>query len=1609
MRLVVRALVVCLLACVGVGCWSAGVSVAYAAGVPGASLGALVSGVGVLGGGLVVPGVQVLDEEQQVLDAREARWSSPGAVVGREVSRTAYRGLSARQAMRVAAQAFPGVVDEEAGGPPRLPAGQRIVGYPADDAARVALPGGKHGLILSTLPMAMAVAGSHGRRVALDLGLTGVGAGFVARTALVGVRIPRRVGEGVVLSRSGVSLTPVDAQGSPLGGSEGALEGAAVLFANTQTDSDTVAKPTTGGFELDSLLRSPESPQQLYFRVGLPAGARLVRARGSSGVRVVDGGVVLAVVSAPVALDAEGRPLPLSISVAGDVLRLTVDHRSGDYRYPIDVDPTVEENVGGKGEILYGTTWGFYTETPSVFKASELPSYENPEAKYPGVVDEISYTAEAGEHAEFYYRTQGESKIYSLAATTSFSYSQYDEENPSHFENLLGILNVHGGGLEAEQTWIGHYGKTTTTLCTAGGCAPGSVTSANDESEAVFMQNARETWDWCPNCEYNGYSKLFNAKVGIVQEAGPSARWDTEAKLPPGIENKLFPGRWVNGEEGFVGLEASDPGTGVLRESWSSPNAPGWHWEHVNGSISGIVQAPECEEVKCGGEPRLVELGGSFEQDLPDGEDTLVGTVEDAVGLKATATGVVKVDHTAPYGVGLVGLPPNNEVGFGRDRLQVSATDGSGSTPSSGIALIRLYIDGNEVGGPSGSCSPGPCTATGEWVINGEDYAAGKHKVVMEAVSGDGLTARPESTITFVSSESKRVGPGSVDLASGAFTLDATDVAVASPGTSLSVERSYDSRLVTAGTEGPLGPQWQGLSFGGNEQLTKLATGSVILTASSGQHAIFTREGSSFLPPTGDANLTLKEESAGAFTLSDQHGDVTRFTVPEGGSGTVLTPASREEPGHAGTATYRFQTVNGVTEPTLALAPVPAGVSCATLVRGCRALTFSYATSTKAEGGGPIGEGASEWGEYKGRLSKVYFTAWEPIKGEMSQPTAVAQYSYDKLGRLRAEWNPQIAPVLKSTYGYDSEGHITAVTPPGQQPWLLHYGTSEGDPTSGRLLSVTRPPASTPLAQHLAPVDEEAPKLSSTSPAVGSELSVSPGAWSNDPLAYSYQWERCSSTGTECTAIGGATNQTYTPRLGDDEGSTLAVLVTATNSGGAATAASATSAPIPVTPTGDFPRKYGGSFGSPGTKTGEFKSPSYIAFSNGENQLYVTDTGNNRVEEFGTGGGYDGELGKAGSGREEFEQPTGIAALNDRWDELWIVDSGNSRIVRYNDYEHSEGLRQYREAEADLPGLGGAGADENRQAAFVVDDTNDSVYCWPSSFYFECGKAFGSAGTGDGQFSDPADVAVNPVNHDIYVLDAGNDRVEYFSEGGCACIEPYQASEYLGQFGEAGSKLGQFKEPKGIAVDQWGHVWVADTGNDRIEEFTATGEPMLELGGPVEKIAEKPKETTKEKKERVVKEESEPERFNRPIGITFDPEGALYVVDSGDSRVKWWYAPERPAEPALPGATPPTTGGDAAWTIDYEVPVTGSDAPYADTEEQIPLSREAVQGTAFFPPDNRWDGRRKTTSARATTLPGLQRPHRQRRHPRRRHQRNRVQRRERHCADDQPRRTWDKI
>ena len=55
--------------------------------------------------------------------------------------------------------------------------------------------------------------------------------------------------------------------------------------------------------------------------------------------------------------------------------------------------------------------------------------------------------------------------------------------------------------------------------------------------------------------------------------------------------------------------------------------------------------------------------------------------------------------------------------------------------------------------------------------------------------------------------------------------------------------------------------------------------------------------------------------------------------------------------------------------------------------------------------------------------------------------------------------------------------------------------------------------------------------------------------------------------------------------------------------------------------------------------------------------------------------------------------------------------------------------------------------------------------------------------------------------------------------GSSRIIELSPNGDLLSQMGGPGSGVGQFDAPEGLAVDSQGRVYVADTGNNRVQQF----------------------------------------------------------------------------------------------------------------------------------------------------------------------------------------------
>ncbi len=144
----------------------------------------------------------------------------------------------------------------------------------------------------------------------------------------------------------------------------------------------------------------------------------------------------------------------------------------------------------------------------------------------------------------------------------------------------------------------------------------------------------------------------------------------------------------------------------------------------------------------------------------------------------------------------------------------------------------------------------------------------------------------------------------------------------------------------------------------------------------------------------------------------------------------------------------------------------------------------------------------------------------------------------------------------------DNAGWCSSVTSAQSDLSSLPQAWSSGTswPTCAISAYVTGSSSSTSVVS--APTNTAAPTISGT-PQQGDTLTTSEGSWANSPTGFAYQWQDCDASGANCVDIADATSQSY-EAASSDVGSTLEVVVSATNAGGSTSIS--TAAVGPVTP-----------------------------------------------------------------------------------------------------------------------------------------------------------------------------------------------------------------------------------------------------------------------------------------------------------------------------------------------------------------------------------------------------------------------------------------------------------
>ena len=209
---------------------------------------------------------------------------------------------------------------------------------------------------------------------------------------------------------------------------------------------------------------------------------------------------------------------------------------------------------------------------------------------------------------------------------------------------------------------------------------------------------------------------------------------------------------------------------------------------------------------------------------------------------------------------------------------------------------------------------------------------------------------------------------------------------------------------------------------------------------------------------------------------------------------------------------------------------------------------------------------------------RVVVTATNPIGSDAqhSYPVKVTRVKPDNTARPMISGTPKVGSVLTATsgdwansptgYAYawqrcTTNNALASCTPIAGADQAT-YTLSAADDGAWIRVVVTATNSGGATSQHssptvqitrLRPDNTTRPVLTGTAQ-VGATLSTSTGSWDNVPDGYTYAWKRCTTIALDsCTTIAGASSMSYTLTAADI-GQHIRAYVTATNSGGSATA-----------------------------------------------------------------------------------------------------------------------------------------------------------------------------------------------------------------------------------------------------------------------------------------------------------------------------------------------------------------------------------------------------------------------------------------------------------------------
>ena len=271
-------------------------------------------------------------------------------------------------------------------------------------------------------------------------------------------------------------------------------------------------------------------------------------------------------------------------------------------------------------------------------------------------------------------------------------------------------------------------------------------------------------------------------------------------------------------------------------------------------------------------------------------------------------------------------------------------------------------------------------------------------------------------------------------------------------------------------------------------------------------------------------------------------------------------------------------------------------------------------------------------------------------------------------------------------------------------------------------------------------------------------------------------------------------------------------------------------------------------FGKQGQGQGDLTYPTAVAIDDNQN-IFITDVINNRIEKFDAGGNYLSEI--SVSPDDQRESVTDImldGALIVTNKVMMSADKSNitpTSTTRIYSAEEGKPFRQFQHK--DIPNSYNL-AINSHHSIIRCDYSNGRFYVFDQEGQIL--RKFGGKGAQNGFFRQPTFMCIGRGD-DLVISDAGNRRVQILDQFGT----------FVREIGMDGSGKGQFKSPAGIAVDKNGYIIVVDKQLRLLQVFSYDGHYVCTI-------------------------ESSGDRLHTPMGIAVTNDGHVLVVDTGNHCVK---------------------------------------------------------------------------------------------------------------------------